>query len=65
MRNERPFLEEDIELFKRSMSVATSYTLCAFMLGYYADNFLSDIFNETFLNLMDFKKKSPLQQRPA
>ena len=49
------FLENDIELFKRSMSVATSYTLCAFLLGYYDDEFLSQIFTETFLNLMDLK----------
>lgn len=51
----RAFMEKDIELFKRSMSVATSYTLCAFLLGYYSDEFLSRIFTETFVNLMDIR----------
>ena len=48
-------LDKDIDLFKRSMSVASSYTLCAFILGYYSDEFLSKIFNETFLSNVDLK----------
>ncbi|MDD4973186.1 MAG: hypothetical protein PHY93_02495 [Bacteriovorax sp.] len=57
----RNYLEKDIDLFKRSMSMATGYTLCAFLLGYYHDDFLSQIFTETFLNLMDLKISVPLQ----
>lgn len=57
----RKFLEEDINLFKRSMSVSSSYTLCAFMLGYYSDEFLAKLFTDTFLNLMDLNASVPLQ----
>lgn len=53
------FLSDDIDLFKRSMSVATSYTLCAFVLGYYSETFLTDLFSDTFLSLMDLNKDIP------
>jgi hypothetical protein len=57
----RKFLDKDIDFFKRCMSMASSYTLCAFLLGYYSDEFLTKLFNETFLNLMDFKNSVPMQ----
>ncbi|MDO9180882.1 MAG: hypothetical protein Q7U04_00670 [Bacteriovorax sp.] len=53
-------LERDIGLFKRSMSVCSSYTLCAFLLGYYSDEFLSQLYTNTFLNLMDFQTTTPM-----
>lgn len=52
-------LDEDIELFKRGMSIASSYTLCAFMLGHYDDSFLSKLYTDTFLSLMDLNKIAP------
>jgi hypothetical protein len=57
----RKFLEKDIDLFKRSMSIATGYTLGAFLLGYYSDDFLSQIFTQKFLNLMELNTSLPLQ----
>jgi hypothetical protein len=56
----KELLNQDIDLFKRSMSLATSYALCAFMLGYYNDSFLSKIYSEIFLNLMDLSKNIPM-----
>ncbi|MBC7538945.1 MAG: hypothetical protein H7281_08990 [Bacteriovorax sp.] len=57
----KKFLDKDIDLFKRGMSIAASYTICAFLLGYYSDAFLTKIFNETFLNLMDLNISVPIQ----
>lgn len=56
----KTFLEQDIELFNRAMSIAASYTLCAFILGYYSDEFLSKLFTETFLNCVDIDNIAPL-----
>ncbi|MFA6236763.1 MAG: hypothetical protein WC635_05495 [Bacteriovorax sp.] len=56
----KTFLDQDIELFNRGMSIATSYTLCAFMLGYYSDEFLSKLFTDTFLNCVDIDQATPL-----
>ena len=53
-------LEVDIDLFRRGASIATSYTLIAFILGYYSDDFLSKLFTETFLNLIDIQQTAPL-----
>jgi hypothetical protein len=49
-------MEGDKDLFLRSMNISASYTLCAFLLGYYNDDFLSNLFTETFLNLISIKK---------
>lgn len=46
------FLERDSELFKRNLSVASAYTICAFLLGYYETQFLQRIFTSTLQNLM-------------
>lgn len=54
------YLDMDINLFKRSLSVATSYTLCAFILGYYSDVFLKNLFTNTFISLMSLEKIDPL-----
>ncbi len=56
----REFLEIDIDLFKRSLTIASNYTLCAFLLGYYDDAYLKKLFNETFINLMSIEKIDPL-----
>lgn len=58
-------LEEDLELFRRGASIATSYTLIAFILGYYSDDFLSKLFTETFLSLMTIEKVAPLPSLKA
>lgn len=55
------YIDEDLDLFKRSMSLTTSLTLCAFILGYYSDFFLSQLYTETFLKLMDFNRSIPVQ----
>lgn len=52
-------LDEDLEFFKRALNIASSYTVCAFMLGYYHDEFLSKLFTDTFLNLMDLNSSIP------
>lgn len=52
-------LDEDLELFKRALNIASSYTICAFMLGYYHDEFLSKLFTDAFLNLMDLNSSVP------
>ena len=47
------FIERDSELFRRHLSVASSYTFCAFLLGYYEPSFLNRLFSKTLQNLMD------------
>lgn len=47
------FIEKDKELFGRNLSIASSYTFCAFLLGYYETSFLSHLFNSCLNNLMD------------
>lgn len=56
----KELLDEDIELFKRSMNIATSYTLIAFMLGHYSDLFLSKLYTDTFLDLMELDNAVPV-----
>jgi hypothetical protein len=46
------FIEKDSALFKRHLNVASSYTFCAFLLGYYEPAFLSNLFTMTLKNLM-------------
>lgn len=47
------FIERDADLFRRHLSVASSYTFCAFLLGYYEPGFLSRLFSKTLQSLMD------------
>ena len=47
------FLARDNDLFIRNASIASSYTFCAFLLGYYESSFLSNLFTSTFKNLME------------
>ncbi len=53
------YLDLDIDLFKRSLSIASSYTFCAFLLGYYSDTFLKKLFMETIVSLMSFENIDP------
>ena len=46
------FIKIDKELFSRNLSIASSYTFCAFLLGYYEPSFLSNLFTSTLKNLM-------------
>ena len=48
----RAFIERDSELFKRHLRIASSYTFCAFLLGYYESQFLSTLFSSTLESLM-------------
>lgn len=54
------YLDMDIDLFKRSLSIASSYTMCAFLLGCYNDTFLKKLFIETIVNLMGLENIDPV-----
>ena len=47
------YLKRDCDYFKRSMSIASSYVLCAYLIGYYDVAFLTDIYNTTIVSLLD------------
>lgn len=46
------FIKKDKDLFSRNTSIASSFTFCAFLLGYYDSSFLSQLFTNTFNDLM-------------
>jgi len=50
------YLSRDREYFVRAINIATSYTLCAFLLGYYSEDFLKQIYNSTILSQMEIGK---------
>lgn len=54
------FFEHDHDLFKRHLSVASSYAFCAFFLGHYEVKFLNNLFSKTLLNLMNLGKDASL-----
>jgi hypothetical protein len=47
------YLNRDINLFKRAMSVASSFAFCAFLMGHYDNMFLKNLYTTTFKNLMN------------
>lgn len=47
------YIDRDSDLFRRHLSVASSYTFCAFLLGYYEPSFLNKLFSKTLKNLME------------
>jgi hypothetical protein len=49
----KKFLDLDKDFFKRSMSMASSYVICAFLIGYYDERFLRNIYNNTIVNIMN------------
>lgn len=52
----KALIDFDIDLFKRSLNVASSYVFCALLLGYYQDEFLKELFSQTLKNLMTMEK---------
>lgn len=50
------FIDFDIDLFKRSLNVASSLVFCALLLGYYQDEFLSQIFTASLQDMMSMEK---------
>lgn len=52
----RTLIDFDIDLFKRSLNVASSYVFSALLLGYYQDEFLKELFSRTLKNLMMMEK---------
>lgn len=57
----KKYMDVDKDLFQRSMNISTNYTLCALLLGYYDDAFLSTLFTETFLNLIDINHSGTIE----
>lgn len=49
-------IDFDLDLFRRSLNVATAYVYCAMMLGYYQDDYLKVIFNSALKELMSMEK---------
>lgn len=47
------YLNRDINLFKRGMSVASTVVFCAFLMGHYDNKFLIELYTSTFKNLMN------------
>jgi hypothetical protein len=54
------YIDLDLDLFKRSLSVASSTVLCAFLLGYYSDVYLKKLFADTFRSLMSMDEVESL-----
>ena len=50
------FIDRDRDYFKRSRSVASSYVMCAFLIGYYDVDFLRKIYNTTMIKFMNVGK---------
>ena len=48
----KKYLDQDCDFFRRSMDIASSYVVCAFLIGYYDGKFLKNLFNDTIKNLM-------------
>ena len=48
----RTYIDRDKDLFMRSISIASSYTLCAFLIGYYDEKFLRVLYNSALKNLL-------------
>lgn len=47
------FIERDLNFFSRNFSVASAYTFCAFLMGYYNEKFLQEVYTQTLSLLMD------------
>ncbi|NOT78252.1 MAG: hypothetical protein HOP07_04535 [Bacteriovoracaceae bacterium] len=59
------FLNQDNDIFRRHLSVASSYTFCAFFLGYYSTGFLSTLFTKTLKSLMSIGEKGTVRPLKA
>lgn len=47
------FVDRDLGFFSRNFSVAGAYTFCAFIMGYYNEKFLQEIYSRTLSLLME------------
>jgi hypothetical protein len=56
----KALIDFDIDLFKRSLNVASSYVFCALLLGYYQDDFLKALFTNTLKELMSIERNELL-----
>jgi len=52
----REFIDRDKDFFMRTLSIASSYVLCAYLVGYYDEKFLTILYNSAVKNLMDLGK---------
>lgn len=52
----RTYIDFDLDLFKRSLNVASSYVFCAFLLGYYQDEFLKTLYTNCLRDQMSMEK---------
>lgn len=50
------FVNRDREYFLRAINIGTSYTVCAFLLGYYDEEFLKSIYNKVIFSQMEIGK---------
>ena len=58
IKDSEDFLNQDCDIFRRHLSVASSYTFCAFFLGYYSSGFLSTLFTKTLKSLMSIGEET-------
>lgn len=56
----KALIDFDIDLFKRSLNVASSHIFCALLLGYYQDDFLKALFTNTLKDLMSIERSELL-----
>lgn len=56
------FINRDRDYFLRSISIATSYTLCAYLLGHYSERYLTQIYNSTLLSQMEIGKSELISE---
>lgn len=52
----KALIDFDLDLFQRSLNVASSIVFCALLLGYYQDEFLKKLFSQTLSHLMTMEK---------
>lgn len=51
----KKYFDLDIDLFTRSLDIASSLVFCAFIIGHYSDAFLKHIFTQTFKSLIQIE----------
>lgn len=61
LKDSEDFLNQDSDIFRRHLSVASSYTFCAFFIGYYSPGFLSTLFTKTLKSLMSIGEETGIK----
>lgn len=61
----KELIDFDIDLFKRSLNVASGYVYCALLLGYYHHDFLAKLFTNSLRELMTMEKIEWLDKMKA